>query len=277
MITLKHKLHDKCSNNQAETLAIYKALETFEEIRNISEDKRTAVIYTVRRITLESLRQTRNHERLIKEIRKKIIGLTENLWNVSFSWGQPHVIITVNELADQAAKEATELPEDSVVYTNVPKSEIIRTVKSDSVIKWKEKWKQTTKGAQTKLFFPTVQHRLNAKFSINPKIAVMITGHGRIKSFLYRFKLSDDPTCSCGDEEQTIEHLLYKCSKLKYQRTTLKNSEKLAFIGKHENPPNVPQARGIEKVWALCKQRYSEQKNTPKNISKKVAEELGKT
>ncbi|KAF2891708.1 hypothetical protein ILUMI_14465 [Ignelater luminosus] len=54
----------------------------------------------------------------------------------------------------------------------------------------------------------------------------------------------------------------------------------------HENP-NVPQARGIEKFRALCKQRYSEQKNTPKNIggfkriwnkiSKNVAEELGKT
>ncbi|KAF2885528.1 hypothetical protein ILUMI_20678 [Ignelater luminosus] len=63
--------------------------------------------------------------------------------------------------------------------------------------------------------------------------------------------------------------------------------EKLEFIGKHENPPNAPQARGIEKFWALCKQRYSEQKNTAKNIggfkriwnkiSKNVAEELGKT
>ncbi|KAF2898211.1 hypothetical protein ILUMI_07965 [Ignelater luminosus] len=63
--------------------------------------------------------------------------------------------------------------------------------------------------------------------------------------------------------------------------------EKLEFIGKHEDPPNVPQARRIEKFWALCKQGYSEQKNTPKNIggskliwnkiSKNVAEELGKT
>ncbi|KAF2882233.1 hypothetical protein ILUMI_23940 [Ignelater luminosus] len=63
--------------------------------------------------------------------------------------------------------------------------------------------------------------------------------------------------------------------------------EKLEFIGKHENPADIPQARGIEKFWALCKQKYSEEKNTPKNIggfkriwdkiSKNVAEELGKT
>ncbi|KAF2901664.1 hypothetical protein ILUMI_04520 [Ignelater luminosus] len=56
--------------------------------------------------------------------------------------------------------------------------------------------------------------------------------------------------------------------------------EKLEFIGKHENPPNIPQARGIEKCWALCKQRYLEQNNTPSiwnKTSKNVAEELGKT
>ncbi|KAF2893642.1 hypothetical protein ILUMI_12532 [Ignelater luminosus] len=72
---LKHKLHNKCSNNQAKALAIYKALENLEVIRDIPEDKRTAVIYTDSRVTLESLRQIRNHAKLIEEI----MGLSENL------------------------------------------------------------------------------------------------------------------------------------------------------------------------------------------------------
>jgi transposase len=33
--------------------------------------------------------------------------------------------------------------------------------------------------------------------------------------------------------------------------------ENIDFVQKKENPPNVPQARGIEEFWSLCKQRYS--------------------
>jgi transposase len=30
----------------------------------------------------------------------------------------------------------------------------------------------------------------------------------------------------------------------------------LEFIAKNENAPNVPQARPIEKFWAICKAKY---------------------
>ncbi len=29
--------------------------------------------------------------------------------------------------------------------------------------------------------------------------------------------------------------------------------EKLDFVERKENPPNFPQAKGIEKFWAICK------------------------
>ena len=64
------------------------------------------------------------------------------------------------------------------------------------------------------------------------------------------------------------------------------SQENLDFVLKAENPPNVPQARGIEKFWALCKQQYAKRKNATKSlrsfkliwdkISKNVASELGK-
>lgn len=38
------------------------------------------------------------------------------------------------------------------------------------------------------------------------------------------------------------------------------------FVQKKDNPPNVPQARGIEKFWAECKRRYSERPSQPKNL-----------
>ena len=68
--------------------------------------------------------------------------------------------------------------------------------------------------------------------------------------------------------------------------TSFLRDEKIPFVEKKENAPNVPQARGIEKFWALCKRSYSGRKDKPKsvrgfariwqNISRHVAEESGK-
>jgi len=58
------------------------------------------------------------------------------------------------------------------------------------------------------------------------------------------------------------------------------------YVAKNENPPNVPQARPIERFWHLCKLEYSKRSKVPKgiigfkkiwsNISKTVAERHAK-
>lgn len=63
-------------------------------------------------------------------------------------------------------------------------------------------------------------------------------------------------------------------------------SKNIAFVSKTENPPNVPQARPIEKYWANCKQKYKSNNKQPKSlksfqllwnkISKNVADEHAK-
>jgi hypothetical protein len=53
---MKHKLHDKCSNNQAEQMAIFKALKAIETITINQDTPRTIKIFTDSRITLESLK-----------------------------------------------------------------------------------------------------------------------------------------------------------------------------------------------------------------------------
>jgi hypothetical protein len=44
------------------------------------------------------------------------------------------------------------------------------------------------------------------------------------------------------------------------------NNEKIEYIEKKDNPPNVPQARPIEHFWAICKQEYAQRKNGAKNL-----------
>lgn len=68
--------------------------------------------------------------------------------------------------------------------------------------------------------------------------------------------------------------------------TDFLQEEKIDFVTKKDNPPNVPQARGIEKFWAECKRQYIARKEGAKNlrgmkliwprISKAAAEKCGK-
>lgn len=61
--------------------------------------------------------------------------------------------------------------------------------------------------------------------------------------------------------------------------------KKKNFVPKKDNPPNVPQARGIEQFWSICKSKYSSRPHEPKNlqgfkqiwakISKEAAAEVG--
>jgi hypothetical protein len=63
-------------------------------------------------------------------------------------------------------------------------------------------------GAVTKAFFPSVRNRLRQKIPIFPEFTTMLTGHGKLRSYLYRFGLTDNPMCPC-EEEQTTDYLIF--------------------------------------------------------------------
>ena len=71
---IKYKLHNSCSNNQAEQTIILKALKTLGTIK-LRSAPRTAKIYTDSRITLLSLKNPKNRKNLIEEIRKETAAL----------------------------------------------------------------------------------------------------------------------------------------------------------------------------------------------------------
>ena len=60
-IQLKFKLGNKCSNNQAEQLAICKALEVIETIEMTENIPRRATIFTDSRISIDPLKNVNNH------------------------------------------------------------------------------------------------------------------------------------------------------------------------------------------------------------------------
>jgi hypothetical protein len=51
------------------------------------------------------------------------------------------------------------------------------------------------KVAVTKAFFSSVRNILRQKIPIFPEFATMVTGHGKLRSYLHRFGITDNPMC----------------------------------------------------------------------------------
>ena len=58
----------------------------------------------------------------------------------------------------------------------------------------------------------------------------MLTGHGKTRAYLHRFKIREKAQCVCQQGGQTIDHLPYDCNLLEAQRGIL--SKNLAKHGR---------------------------------------------
>jgi len=83
---------------------------------------------------------------------------------------------------------------------------------------WQLQWNNAAKGAVCRSFFPNVVQRLKTKISITPEFTVLITGHGKTRSYLHRFKLADDPMCLCNEGQQTSDHIIFDYNLCEAQR-----------------------------------------------------------
>ena len=211
-------MNKRCTNNQAEQLAVLRALEYTERLQ--TEDK-TASIYTDTRVTLDSLKNIKVHTFLIEEIRRKLTEMGKINWKIQLCWVKAHVGIQGNELADTLAKKAVTKADIIEYCKKVPKSVVRSELGEIRVEKWQREWDQTTKGKITKEYFSIVADRLNMKINIIHNFTTIVTGHGDIRSYLHPFKILETPTCPCGTEDQTIEHLLCECELLNKERDSL--------------------------------------------------------
>ncbi|KAJ4441311.1 hypothetical protein ANN_11165 [Periplaneta americana] len=118
---LKYRLNGKCSNNQAEQLAILKAIQ---HVQTLESQQQKFSIFTDSRITLDSLRNQTNHTHLIEEIRREVKEAERKNWKIEFNWIKAHAGHEGNELADQLAKEAARSENIQESYSKTPKSAV---------------------------------------------------------------------------------------------------------------------------------------------------------
>ena len=73
----------------------------------------------------------------------------------------------------------------------------------------------------SKSFFPSVRNRLLQKIPIFLVFTTVVTGHGKLRSYLHRFGLTNILTCPCEEEEEeeeTRDCLIFQYKKLRIRR-----------------------------------------------------------
>jgi uncharacterized protein YlxP (DUF503 family) len=135
-------------------------------------------------------------------------------------------------MADTLAKKATTNGTITEIYTKIPKRAVLRQLVEESARKWQRSWAQTTKGSTTKEYFPDIEGRLKMKLKLTGNLTTKLTRQGNIKAYLHRFHISGERTCLCGEGDQTTDHIIYDCTRLKEERDRLR-----AAVNKTEDWP----------------------------------------
>ena len=106
-------------NNQAEQMAIVKALQAIETIKINKNVPRTVIIHTDSRITLDSLKNNKNRNHLMEEIREKTIILEKENWNIEYTWIKGHAGHYGNELANSQRRQLETVTYATINYQKV--------------------------------------------------------------------------------------------------------------------------------------------------------------
>lgn len=215
----KYRLNNQCSNNQAEQLAIIKALEYIQTLKG---EEKTVLIHTDSKITLQLLQNPKRHTHLIDQIKNKVIEMERQDWKIEFSWIKAHAGYGGNETADRLAKEAARNKNIGEYYNRLPKSAITSELKGRYLKQWQTEWDSSKKGSTTKQFFPNIEDRLRIRITPTPNFTAVITGHGNLKNYLHKFKIIDNPQCNCNKGEQTVDHIIYECELQEQERNKMK-------------------------------------------------------
>ncbi len=202
------KLASYCSVFQAELVGIRTALQWFDTTRHcnitieLSSDSRAALL---------AINDSNSLNMIVNDIHTVLDSLNSKGIIVRFSWVKGHSGIYGNELADEMAKKAS-TSHLRISYDKMPLSFTKKMLREKYINIWNNNYIISNTGNITKLYFPTVYHRLHLR-ELTPDFITtqFLTGHGKFNAYLYRFKVKTSPECECGNPEQTIEHLINDC------------------------------------------------------------------
>ena len=71
------------------------------------------------------------------------------------------------------------------------------------------------------LQFIIVKDRLAKRLQMCLHLSMTVTGHSKLRAYLHRFKINENPMCPYKMNPQTTDHLIRECALLSKQRQSL--------------------------------------------------------
>ncbi|GBN41241.1 Retrovirus-related Pol polyprotein from type-1 retrotransposable element R1 [Araneus ventricosus] len=206
---LQFRLDDHCSVFQAELTAIKQALLWKKAQRPSAH----CHLFTDSLSSLKALQKFKPNNNLVEDIQDLMDG------SVSLHWVKAHFGIVGNEMADKAAKEASDRQVVDI-HLGIPERTTKLHVKNLLLKEWQDRWNKTdTKGRYTFGILPKVSTKICID---NHLLSQMVTNHGLCPYYLKRFQLRDC-NCRCGeDQNDDIQHFLFWCPLLSSERSLLR-------------------------------------------------------
>ena len=233
----KYSLPPEVSVFRAELLAILKAVEIISKKPGLEHYG----IYSDSKSSLLTLENPFSDDPTAIQIQNLI---KKGQLNILFAYVRGHQSIEGNELADVSAKEAiNDQKAEKVNWTTPPN--IKEFAKNRTSLLWKEMFNNSITAPWTRRFFTDNNKENQEKLGImrslcsNRKEETLLyrslSGHIPTNSYLYRFNIKDVPKCKYCDAVETIDHVLYECSRFMYERYKFTQNQQIHPHGSFNN------------------------------------------
>jgi hypothetical protein len=109
----------------------------------------------------------------------------------------------------------------NIVFDRIPVTSVASEINRKRLEQLQLQWNNAAKGAVCRSFFPNLEQRLKTKIPITLEFTALVTGHGKPRFYLHRFKLADDPMCPCNKGQQTSDHIIFECNIFEAKRGSM--------------------------------------------------------
>lgn len=166
-----------------------------------------------------ALNRTMSFTKISQTVSENRELILENFDLFSFYWLPRNVVL------EWTGGKAIATSTTSLADLKMSSSFLKKKLNNNMQVLWKKEWAETTKGAITRTFFPTPADASILKGSyISHQITQLLTGHCQLNYHFFKIKKISSPVCSCGLEDETVEHFIYTCHRFSSQRQSLKEA-----------------------------------------------------
>ena len=157
---------------------------------------------------------------VLERVWKWSLMLREIKVSVCLAWIPGHAGIHYNDLADNAAKLGCKMRPEKIQLAEINMETALKLVKELSLKAWQTSWLRSDSGSFTKGFIPLVGRRM--RFPKHRTVAISyircLLNNAAVAENFHRMKFEESPNCDCGNDRESVEHVLLKCEKFDFAR-----------------------------------------------------------